>query len=309
MRGERYHGATATSLAAHPRTPIGGCAVTRSASLARTAVRSGPPLAPDGPPMRKLHILLFSIAGGLAMGLLWTVAQTGSADTSAHLCEFARHFSSDVPADCHAADWIASTAGWLFIVAVVVALGDIAWIIATWRGWSRRKPIEAEPAPLPSLEIHFDPSNPAQRFWSFESPRDKDGTQLPGIFHEYRVAVFNPTAHTIRNVAVTVEHVGMLPQRPMAQTFDKDRSHSRDIHPGCFELVPVLRWPHPKVQPGMLAGPSALVGYGPLLITASGDDAAPATRTFWFDYGREPMLFDRLEPGEEERARASLTLL
>ncbi len=257
--------------------------------------------------MRKIYVLLFSVAGGLAMGLLWTIAQTGSADTSAHLCEFARHFSPEIPANCHAADWIASLAGWLFVLAVFVAVGDVAWIIATWRGGRGSKAVE--PTLHPSLEIHFDPSNPARRFWSFESPRDRDGNQLPGIFYEYRVAVFNPMGRTIRNVSVTVEHVGMLPQRPMAQTFDKDRSQRRDIQPGCFELVPVVRWPHPKIQAGMLANLSAIVAYGPIVVTVSADDAAPVIRQFWFDYQREPMLFDRLEPGEEERARASLTLL
>ena len=59
----------------------------------------------------------------------------------------------------------------------------------------------------------------------------------------------------------------------------------------------------------MLAEPSSLIGYGPLLVTASADDVAPATRQFWLSPEREPMLFDSLSPQEEERARASLTLL
>ena len=135
-------------------------------------------------------------------------------------------------------------------------------------------------APAAALEIHFDPSNPAKRFWSFESPRDKDGNQLPGIFHEYRVAIVNPTAHTVRNVGVTVESLGLSGLRPFDAWFDKDRSARWDIHPGCLELVPVLRWPHPARQPGMLAESSSLIGYGPLLVTASADDVAPATRQF-----------------------------
>ena len=163
--------------------------------------------------------------------------------------------------------------------------------------------------PAAALQIHFDSSNPAKRFWSSESPRDKDGNQLPGIFHEYRVAIFNPTARTVRNVGVTVESLGLSGLRPYDAWFDKDRSARRDINPGCFELVPVLRWPHPKRQPGMLAEPSSLIGYGPLLVTASADDVAPATRQFWFSPEREPMLFDSLDTKEEERARASLTLV
>ena len=172
------------------------------------------------------------------MGLLWTVAQTGSADTSAHLCEFARHFSSDVPTDCHAADWIASAAGWLFIFAVVVVLGDVAWMIATWKGWSRRKPVGAEFASLPALEIHFDSTNPARRFWSFESPRDPDGKALPGIVYEYRVAIHNSTARTFRNVSVTVESLGQAGFRPMPAAFDKGRRRASTSIPAAQNWCP-----------------------------------------------------------------------
>jgi hypothetical protein len=56
-------------------------------------------------------------------------------------------------------------------------------------------------------------------------------------------------------------------------------------------LVPVIRWPIPKVQAGMLAGPTAFE-YGPIKVTASADDTAPSVRKFKFDYQTEQMLFD-----------------
>ena len=87
--------------------------------------------------MRKLHVLLFSIVGALLMGLLWTIGETGRPDTNAHLCEFARHYFPDISPDCQAADWIVSAAGWLFVIAVLIAVVDLAWIVAAWKGWNR----------------------------------------------------------------------------------------------------------------------------------------------------------------------------
>lgn len=237
------------------------------------------------------------------MGLLWTIGQTGTRDTDAHLCEFAARYFPAIPQDCQAADWIVSAAGWLFVLAVLVALANLAWIIATWEGWGGRK-AAAQPQ---GLEIHFDPANPAQRFWSFESPRDSAGNKLPGLFHEYRVDVHNPTSRTIRNVAVTVENFGLIGARPLSAFFDKTRAPVCDLRPGCSELAVVLHWPHPRRQPGMAAGPSAIAAYGPLLVTVGADDFPPTQRQFWLDPEREPMLSDRLEYGEEELARGQLT--
>jgi hypothetical protein len=74
-------------------------------------------------------------------------------------------------------------------------------------------------------------------------------------------------------------------------SFDKIRKTSCDLKPGMSELVPVIRWPHPKIMAGMLAGGSALE-YGPVKVTVSADDVPPAVRVFQFDYQAEPMLFD-----------------
>ena len=191
----------------------------------------------------------------------------------------------------------------VLVASFILATVNFVYVIREHRHGRSMTP------PAAALQIHFDPLNPAKRYWSFESPRDKDGNQLSGIFHEYRVAILNPTASTIRNVGVTVESLGLSGLRPYDAWFEKDRSARRDINPGCVELVPVLRWPHPKRQLGMLAEPSSLIGYGPLLVTASADDVAPAARQFWFSPEREPMLFDLLDPEEEKRARTSLTLL
>jgi hypothetical protein len=82
---------------------------------------------------------------------------------------------------------------------------------------------------------------------------------------------------------------------------------SCDIKPGCSRLVPVIRWPHPKVQAGMLAGPSALE-YGPVKVTASGDDAVPAVRVFEFDYQAEPMLYDLAVPTPKKKQEGIVAL-
>jgi hypothetical protein len=138
------------------------------------------------------------------------------------------------------------------------------------------------------LEIIFDQANPSKRFWSIESPKDDNGNRKPGTFWEYRVAIKNNSSKTIKNISVTTEHTGrFLPIRPIDAIFDKTNTISYDLKPWCSELVPVIRWPIPKIQTGMLAGPSALQ-YGPVIVTVSADDVPPAVRTFRFDYQAEP---------------------
>lgn len=90
---------------------------------------------------------------------------------------------------------------------------------------------------------------------------------------------------------VTTEHLGQMPIRSANQPFDKIKKTSCDIKPWCSELVPVIRWPIPKIQAGMLCGPDALA-YGPIKVTASADDTKPSIRIFKFDYQTEQMLFD-----------------
>ncbi len=167
--------------------------------------------------------------------------------------------------------------------------------ITYWRLGQRPDHFEELPSSNDSaspLEIIFNSTNPAKRFWSTESPRDAAGNKKPGIFWEYRVEVKNCSSKTIRNVSVTVEHIGQqLPIRPMDTIFDKIKKTTCDLKPGCSELAPIIRWPIPIKQAGMLADKSALE-YGPVKVTASGDDVLPKTRLFQFDYQQTPMIFD-----------------
>jgi len=185
------------------------------------------------------------------MGLIWTVGQTGLSDTNAHLCELFSRYLPDVSENCHASDWIVSGAGYLCIIAIGISILDLIWI------FSKRsdKPPSGTLSIFtdPPIEIIFDPTNPAERFWSFESPRDEQGNKKPGIFLEYRVEITNRSSKTLRNASVTIEHIGKLPLRPTDTVFDKIRKTSCDLKPECSELAPVIRWPHPKTQAGMLA--------------------------------------------------------
>jgi hypothetical protein len=141
---------------------------------------------------------------------------------------------------------------------------------------------------VPPLEIIFDPNNPSMLFWSMESPEYENGKPKSMPYWEYRVEIKNNSTKTLRNVSLTTAFIGPMPQRPADQPFDKIKKPSCDIKPWCSELVPVIRWPIPEIQPGMLIGED----YGPIKVTASADDTKPSIRIFKFDYQRTPMLFD-----------------
>jgi hypothetical protein len=76
--------------------------------------------------MRRIAVLLLSIAGALIMGLIWTVGQTGLSDTNAHLCELFSRYLPDVSENCQASDWIVSGAGYLFVISTCIFVLDIA---------------------------------------------------------------------------------------------------------------------------------------------------------------------------------------
>jgi hypothetical protein len=141
------------------------------------------------------------------------------------------------------------------------------------------------------LEIIFEPLNPARRFWSLESHLD-DYKRLIGTFWEHRIEIKNNSSVTLRNVTVMVERTGPSPVKPQRALFVRTKTESCDINPGCSELVLVNRWPHPKTQVGMLAGPSAW-GYGPINVIASAHDTLPAETIFDFNYETDQMLFER----------------
>jgi len=166
------------------------------------------------------------------------------------------------------------------------------WVLTTDEGLRHRKRSKSP------LEIIFDPTNPARRFWSMESYFD-DYHKLTGTYWEHRVEIKNAAPLTLRNVAVTVEHIGQLPAKPERAHFTRSKTDSCDINPGCSELVLVNRWPVPKQQVGMPSAESAWV-YGPIKVIASADNTMPAEKTYDFNYETDQMLFERKETVKRE---------
>jgi hypothetical protein len=147
-------------------------------------------------------------------------------------------------------------------------------------------------APLkPGLKIHFEPANTARRFFSLENNPNPDNLEenFPP-YMEYRVEICNVSAKTVRNVQVTVEHIGDIPHRPQHRLFELTRSISYDIQPHTAVLVPVVRF-NPVPRPGVLAGDSA-EAYGPIKITASGDNVLPAVKIFQYNWTKEPAIYE-----------------
>ncbi len=175
----------------------------------------------------------------------------------------------------------------LVIAAILfwaVALTSTVWHFYS-KGLSGGRP--SNEAGGPPLAILFDAANPGRKFWSMETVKDASGKAI-GNYWEYRAEIKNTSPKTVRNVSVTIEAIGPLPYRPTDAIFDKIKQPVCDLKPGCSELAPVVRWPIPIRQAGMLVGDA----YGPLKITASGDDVPPTFRTFRFNYESEPMLSD-----------------
>jgi len=137
------------------------------------------------------------------------------------------------------------------------------------------------------FEIIFNAGNPSRRFWSVGN-FSENGKTFP--YWEYRIEIKNRRwVKTVKNVSVAVEHIGPMPQRPRDHFFDKTKTTSCDLKPGCAELVSLVQWPIPIRQVGLLSGASALA-YGPIQVTVSGDDVKPMTKIFEFDYQCEPMI-------------------
>ena len=132
----------------------------------------------------------------------------------------------------------------------------------------------------PPLEIIFDPTNPSNRFWERTSPRDENGNKLPGLVWEYRVKIQNTSSKTVRNVRISRESSGLIPELPSDLIFQKDGKQTRDLQPNGSEYVAVLRKFPP--QAGDAWGETAKAFHGPIKIIASGDDI-PQTECE-FDY-------------------------
>jgi len=134
------------------------------------------------------------------------------------------------------------------------------------------------------LEIIFDPTNPELRFWSEEIVRLKVWKHaIPMKCREYRGEVRNASGKTVKNVCVVKEHVSTMPRGLGSDPFDMTRTELNDLHPYCSAMVPILRRPPPG---------KAAHEFGPIRVTASGDDVPPSRRAFNFDQQREPMIYD-----------------
>lgn len=141
------------------------------------------------------------------------------------------------------------------------------------------------------LEIIFDPSNPAQRFWKRTLAKDKDSNILAITLWEYRVGIRNKSGKTVRNVRVSIESLGLMPVDPRDVGFLKDSKECRDISPSYTEFVPVW-WVWPP-QPGDAWGPTATAFHGPIRIIARGDDIAPSEALFDYRPEETPVLVMR----------------
>jgi hypothetical protein len=158
-----------------------------------------------------------------------------------------------------------------------------------WEGWwKRRKERISHRSPL---QIIFDTSNPYNRFWEKMSPRDETGKKLPGVMWEYRVKVQNTSLKTVRNVRISRESSGEIPEMPSGLVFQRDGKQNRDLHPKVPEYVAVL-WKFPP-QAGDAWGETATAFHGPIKIVASGDDVAPAECEFDYYPDQIPVIVQR----------------
>ncbi len=190
--------------------------------------------------------------------------------------------------------WDMNSLAWQIPLVIFATIGVIRFFLAPywiWKAAQDRLSLLEKPVDNP-LRIIFDAKNPERRFWSLENtPNPNDHNKNYPPHWEYRIEIENTSNKTIKNVRVTKEHIGQLPTRAEHQLFDITKTPSYDIHPKCKALVPIITWPEPKIQVGKLQGASAWA-YGPIRITASGDDIEPTTRLFLFNWQEEQMLFD-----------------
>jgi hypothetical protein len=176
----------------------------------------------------------------------------------------------------------------------------LAWVFeASYRSSAKDKvrlSIYETPSPI---KIIFDSNNPQRRYWSVQSVAGPDGS-ISHNYYRYSVAVRNTGGHTLRDVQVVSELTGQLSHSPSAGQFEMTETTTEDLHPGDERLVTVFTWPYPAIQPGMLAGRSAKGWYGGVKLSVSATDMPLVTRSFDFDYTREPMLFDPLPDGQSD---------
>jgi hypothetical protein len=145
---------------------------------------------------------------------------------------------------------------------------------------------------LHPLEIIFDPTNPHNRFWERTSPRDETGKKLLGLVWEYRVKVQNTSLKTVKNVRISRESSGEIPEMPSDLVFHKDEKKKRDLQPLCGEFITVLcKFPP---QAGDAWGETATAFHGPIKIIARGDNVAPDECEFDYYPDQIPAIVQRV---------------
>jgi hypothetical protein len=114
--------------------------------------------------MRKVTLLILSLASGTVGGLLWIAAQTREAAVDQRLCRLVGKFlegryPEPVPADCLATGILADLAGWLILLCpTLLALIVISEAYSRLNEYTRRK------AKLTVLKP-LDEDGPEETFW------------------------------------------------------------------------------------------------------------------------------------------------
>jgi hypothetical protein len=108
---------------------------------------------------------------------------------------------------------------------------------------------------------------------------------------EYRVKVQNTSLKTVRNVRISRESSGEIPEMPSDLVFHKDEKKKRDLQPLCGEFITVLcKFPP---QAGDAWGETATAFHGPIKIIATGDDVVPAECEFDYYPDQIPAIVQR----------------
>lgn len=166
--------------------------------------------------------------------------------------------------------------GVLVAIAALLVCHLVLWL----------KDRSSRPAVSP-FKVIFDPTNPGRHFYALENAPLAPGATEPVVYWEYRVEVTNASSADVRNVQVTAASLGVVGSRPVAMPFDRTKKDVADFTPGQSMLVPILRWSHPAVPPGMVVG-----AYGPIEVVVTADGVLPLKRRFEFDHRRTPMIHD-----------------
>jgi hypothetical protein len=99
------------------------------------------------------------------------------------------------------------------------------------------------------------------------------------------------SSKTVRNVQISKESAGLIPETPIDLLFKKDGKQNRDLQPLCGELV-VVFWKLPP-RAGDASRETARALHGPIKIIASGDDVLPSECEFDYYPDQIPAIVQR----------------